>query len=158
VHDRTLAAPEASLLHDVDHLGIVAPDLAAAARFYRETLRCDVSQPIEPPGQGIALVFVSFGNLRVELLSPTMARSPLGSVLEDYTVNDFLDRQPEGGLHHVCYVVEDIAAVVARLAESGARVLGSGRPIIGASGQPIVFLDPRSGAGSLIELKQRAQR
>jgi len=156
VHHRSPAPPPALLLHEVDHLGVVVPDLPTAVSFYREALGCEVSQPIEPPGQGIAVIFVRFGNLRVELISPTMPRSPLGSLLEDYTVNDFLDRQPAGGLHHVCYVVEDLAAVIVRLAQTGARVLGSGCPIIGASGQPIVFLDPRSGPGSLIELKQRA--
>ncbi|MDH3235112.1 MAG: VOC family protein, partial [Alphaproteobacteria bacterium] len=76
-------------------------------------------------------------------------------VLEDHTINDFLERSPGGGLHHICYVVDDLETVRARLTASGMRVLGSGEPIIGASGQPIVFLDPDNAGGTLIELKQK---
>jgi methylmalonyl-CoA/ethylmalonyl-CoA epimerase len=78
-------------------------------------------------------------------------------VLEEHTINDFLARQPAGGLHHICYLVDDLAAVRERLQASGQRMLGSGDPIIGASGLPILFLDPRNASGTLIELKQRAQ-
>jgi methylmalonyl-CoA/ethylmalonyl-CoA epimerase len=102
-------------------------------------------------------VFVPFGNLRVELIAPTVERSPLAHVLENHTVNDFLGREPAGGLHHVCYVVDDLAAVRDRLQAAGQRVLGKGEPIIGAGGAPIVFLDPSCAAGTLIELKQRAK-
>jgi methylmalonyl-CoA/ethylmalonyl-CoA epimerase len=143
---------------EVDHLGIVVPDLDAATRFYRDVLGCPVSEPVIPPGQGIAIVFVPFGNLRVELIAPTLERSPLAHVLENHTVNDFLAREPAGGLHHVCYVVDDLAAVRDRLQAAGQRVLGTGSPIIGAGGQPILFLDPRCAAGALIELKQRARK
>jgi methylmalonyl-CoA/ethylmalonyl-CoA epimerase len=144
--------------YEVDHLGIVVPDLEAATRFYRDVLGCPVSEPIIPPGQGIVIVFVPFSNLRVELIASTMERSPLAHVLENHTVNDFLDREPAGGLHHVCYVVDDLEIVRDRLQHAGQRVLGTGEPIIGASGQPILFLDPRSAAGTLIELKQRTKK
>lgn len=147
--------PELSL-YDVDHLGIVVPDLAAATQLYRDVLGCPVSDPVVPPDQGIALVFVRFGNLRVELIMPTVDVSPIPHVLENHTVNDFLARQPAGGLHHICYVVDDLKAICARLSARGIRVLGTGEPIIGASGLPIVFLDPSTAAGTLIELKQKA--
>jgi methylmalonyl-CoA/ethylmalonyl-CoA epimerase len=151
------STPEGMAAYEVDHLGIVVPDLAAATKFYRDVLGCPVSEPVIPPEQGIAVVFVFFGNLRVELIAPTVDRSPLAHILEDHTVNDFLAREPAGGLHHVCYVVEDLEAVRDRLQAAGQRVLGTGDPIIGASGQPILFLNPRSTAGTLIELKQRAR-
>jgi methylmalonyl-CoA/ethylmalonyl-CoA epimerase len=146
--------PEFSM-YEVDHLGIVLPDLAAATRLYRDLLGCPVSEPLVPPDQGIAVVFVRFGNLRVELITPTVDASPIAHVLENHTVNAFLERQPEGGLHHVCYLVDDLEAICQRLTAAGMRLLGSGQPIIGASGLPIVFLDPKTAAGTLIELKQR---
>jgi methylmalonyl-CoA/ethylmalonyl-CoA epimerase len=143
--------------YEVDHLGVVVPDLDAAAGFYRDVLGCSVSERVTPEGQGIAVMFVPFRNLRVELIAPTVDRSPLTHLLEDHTVNDFLARHPAGGLHHVCYVVDALEGVRDRLRASGHRVLGTGEPIIGASGQPILFLDPRSASGTLIELKQRAK-
>ena len=143
-------------LYEVDHLGIAVPDLAAATRLYRDVLGCPVSDPVEPSDQGIAIVFVRFGNIRVELITPTVDVSPIPHVLENYTVNAFLERQPAGGLHHICYVVDDLKAICNRLGSRGIRVLGSGEPIIGASGLPIVFLDPATAAGTLIELKQKA--
>lgn len=144
-------------LYDVDHLGVVVPDLDAATRLYRDVLGCPVSAPVVPLGQGIAVVFVTFGNLRVELLTPTVSVSPIPHLLENHTVNDFLARQPQGGLHHVCYVVDDLTAICERLRVRGMRILGTGEPIIGASGLPIVFLDPATASGTLIELKQKAR-
>lgn len=143
--------------YEVDHLGVVVPDLDAGAAFYRDVLGCPVSEPVVPEGQGIAVVFVLFRNLRIELIAPTVDRSPIVHLLEDHTVNDFLARHPSGGLHHVCYVVDELETVRDRLRASGHRALGTGEPIIGASGQPILFLDPRSASGTLIELKQRAK-
>jgi methylmalonyl-CoA/ethylmalonyl-CoA epimerase len=144
--------------YDIDHLGVVVPDLAAAIAFYRDVLGCTVAEPHVLAEQGIAVAFVPFGNTRVELIAPTIDPSPLPHVLENHTVNDFLKRQPGGGLHHVCYLVDDLLAVRDRLRASGLRTLGSGEPIIGASGLPILFLDPKNPAGTLIELKQRAAR
>lgn len=141
---------------EVDHLGIVVPDLAAAMQLYRDVFGCTVSEPVTPPDQGVAIVFVRLGNVRIELIAPTVDVSPIRHVLEDHTVNSFLDRQPQGGLHHVCYLVDDLAAMCDRLSARGIRVLGTGGPIIGASGLPIVFLDPSTAAGTLIELKQKA--
>lgn len=151
-----MAANQALAAYDVDHLGVVVPDLDAAMAFYRNVLGCAVGEPHALDGQGIAVAFVPFGNIRVELITPTVDPSPLPHVLEDHTVNNFLKRQPGGGLHHVCYVVDDLLGVRDRLRASGLRTLGSGEPIIGASGLPILFLDPGNPAGTLIELKQRA--
>ena len=142
--------------YEVDHLGIAVPDLEAATKLYRDVLGCPVGEPVVPPDQGIAIVFVQFCNVHVELLMPTVDVSPIPHLLENYTINDFLKRQPAGGLHHICYVVDDLKAICSRLSAAGVRVLGSGEPIIGASGQPIVFLDPATAAGTLIELKQKA--
>ena len=147
--------PELSV-YEVDHLGIVVPDLTAATQLYRDVLGCPVSEPVIPPDQGIAIVFVRFGNTRVELIMPTVPVSPITHVLENHTVNAFLARQPQGGLHHICYVVDDLKSICDRLRARGIRVLGTGEPIIGASGLPIVFLDPSTAAGTLIELKQKA--
>jgi methylmalonyl-CoA/ethylmalonyl-CoA epimerase len=147
--------PALSGTYQVDHLGVVVPDLAAAMAFYRDVLGCPVSAPKPLGGQGIAVAFVPFGNLRIELIAPTVDPSPISHVLENHTVNDFLRRQPGGGLHHVCYVVDDLPKVRDRLKAAGLRTLGSGEPIIGASGLPILFLDPVNPAGTLIELKQR---
>jgi methylmalonyl-CoA/ethylmalonyl-CoA epimerase len=148
-------APEELRGYNVDHLGIVVPDLTRAMRFYRDVLGCPVDDPVVPPDQGIAISFVRFANVRIELIAPTTDVSPLPHVLENHTVNDFLARQPGGGLHHVCYAVGDIIAVRERLRTRGIRVLGRGEPIIGASGLPILFLDPASALGTLIELKQK---
>jgi methylmalonyl-CoA/ethylmalonyl-CoA epimerase len=139
--------------YEVDHLGIAVPDLVAAAKFYSNVLSCTVSEPLEPEGQGIAIVFVPFANTRIELISPTVDPSPISHILGAHTINDFLRRQPEGGLHHVCYVVDDLLAVRDRLISLGMRTLGG--TIIGASGLPILFLDPSDVFGTLIELKQR---
>jgi methylmalonyl-CoA/ethylmalonyl-CoA epimerase len=140
----------------IDHIGVAVPDLARAARFYRDVLGCEVGDPVVPEGQGIGVVFVAFANTRVELIAPTCEVSPLPGLLENHTINDFLRRSPQGGLHHVCYEVDDLGAVIARLAAAGVRLLGTGRPIMGASGRPIAFLDPGAAEGTLIELKQGA--
>jgi len=137
----------------VDHLGIVVPDIEKAAAFYRDALGFEVGQPRELQGQGIAVTFVDFANTRVELLMPTTPESPLGDLLEEHTVNHFLQRVPQGGLHHVCYAVPDFDAVMARLHTAKLRLLGNGKPILGASGRRIVFVDPMCTGGALVELK-----
>ena len=147
--------PKLDQLRTVDHLGIVVPDLEKAIALYRDVFGCDVSDVLSMPDQGIEMVFVTLDNTRVELLAPTAETSPIKHVLEDHTINDFLERSPGGGLHHICYVVDDLETVRERLTDGGMRVLGSGEPIIGASGQPIVFLDPDNAGGTLIELKQK---
>lgn len=129
----------------LNHVAIAVADLAAASELYRTTLGASVSEPKVLPEHGVTTVFVDLPNTRVELLEP------LG---EDSPVAAFLERNPAGGIHHLCYEVADIAAACRHLREAGARVLGDGRPCIGAHGRPVVFLHPKDFAGTLIELEQ----
>lgn len=145
---------DANVAGALDHLGIVVPDLEAACAFYRDVLRFPVTAPVVHEDQGIAVAFVQLANVRVELLAATCEHSPIEHVLEDQTINHFLARNPQGGLHHVAYVVDDLIGTRDRLTAGGYRALGIGEPIIGASGLPILFLDPRKTGGALIELKQ----
>ena len=114
-------------------------------RQWRETLGAEVSAPHELPEHGVTVCFVSLPNTKIELLHPLGASSPIST---------FLERNPSGGMHHVCYEVEDIEAACRRLEAGGARILGDGRPRIGAHGKPVVFLHPRDFTGTLIELEQ----
>ncbi len=129
----------------LNHVAIAVADLEAAARVYRETLGADVSPPLPLPGHGVTVVFVSLPNTKIELLEPLGEGSPIAP---------FLDKNPNGGMHHVCYEVDDIAAARDRLVAVGARVLGSGEPAIGAHGKPVLFLHPKDFCGTLVELEQ----
>jgi methylmalonyl-CoA/ethylmalonyl-CoA epimerase len=130
----------------LNHIAIAVPDLEAAARLYRDTLGAEVSAPHELPAHGVTTVFVELPNTRIELLQPLGERSPIAG---------FLERNPAGGIHHVCFEVADIRAARDRLKAEGARVLGSGEPAIGAHGKPVLFLHPKDFAGTLIELEER---
>ncbi|MCC7274865.1 MAG: methylmalonyl-CoA epimerase [Alphaproteobacteria bacterium] len=129
----------------LNHVAIAVPDLAAAARMYRDMLGAEVSQPIDLPAHGVSVVFVVLPNTKIELLHPLGADSPIAP---------FLARNPSGGMHHVCYEVDDILAARDRLKAGGARVLGDGEPKIGAHGKPVLFLHPKDFAGTLIEIEQ----
>ncbi len=129
----------------LNHVAIVVPDLAAASAIYRDTLGADVSAPVDLPEHGVTTVFVELENTRIELLHPLGEGSPVAR---------FLQRNPNGGLHHVCYEVEDIRAARDRLRAAGARILGDGEPETGAHGKPVLFLHPKDFAGTLIELEQ----
>ncbi|HZH52263.1 MAG TPA: methylmalonyl-CoA epimerase [Microvirga sp.] len=129
----------------LNHIAIAVRDLAAASRLYRDTLGAEVSAPDPLPEHGVTVVFITLPNTKVELLEP------LG---EDSPIAKFLDKNPDGGIHHVCYEVDDILAARDRLTEKGARVLGSGEPKIGAHGKPVLFLHPKDFNGTLIELEQ----
>ena len=129
----------------LNHVAIAVKDLAAASALYRDTLGARVSQPLPQPEHGVTVVFVELPNTKVELLEP------LG---EDSPVAKFIARNPDGGIHHICYEVDDIIAARDRLKESGARVLGSGEPRIGAHGKPVIFLHPKDFTGTLVELEQ----
>jgi methylmalonyl-CoA/ethylmalonyl-CoA epimerase len=129
----------------LNHVAIVVPDIAAAAAVYRDTLGATVSDPEPLPEHGVTVVFVELGNTKIELLEP------LGA---DSSVKGFLDRNPAGGMHHLCYEVEDIRAAADRLRAEGARVLGDGEPRTGAHGKPVLFLHPKDFCGTLIELEQ----
>lgn len=129
----------------LNHVAIAVPDLEAAARVYRETLGARVSAPLPQPEHGVTVVFVELPNTKVELVHPLGDESPLAN---------FLDRNPAGGIHHICYEVEDILAARDRLKAQGARVLGDGEPRIGAHGKPVLFLHPKDFCGTLVELEQ----
>ncbi|MBV8538403.1 MAG: methylmalonyl-CoA epimerase [Alphaproteobacteria bacterium] len=129
----------------LNHVAIVVPDLAVASRVYRQTLGAKVSAPVDLPEHGVTTVFVELPNTKVELLHPLGVASPVAKFLADH---------PTGGMHHVCYEVDDIRAARDALKTSGARVLGDGEPKIGAHGKPVLFLHPKDFQGTLIELEQ----
>ena len=129
----------------LNHVAVAVPDLAAAAARYRDTLGARVSAPDALPEHGVTVVFVTLPNTQIELLEPLGADSPIAK---------FLERNPAGGVHHLCYEVDDIIAARDQLAAAGARVLGDGEPRTGAHGKPVIFLHPKDFCGTLIELEQ----
>jgi len=133
------------LIGRLNHVAIVVPDLEEAAALYRETLGATVSDPQPLPEHGVTTVFVELENCQIELLHPLGEASP---------VKKFLDRNPSGGVHHVCYEVKDIIAARDQLEWRGARVLGDGKPKEGAHGKPVLFLHPKDFCGTLIELEE----
>lgn len=129
----------------LNHVAIVVPDVKAAATLYREMLGAHVSEPVPLPAHGVTTVFVTLPNTKIELLEPYGTESPIAK---------FLERNPDGGIHHLCYEVDDILAVRDRLTEQGARVLGDGKPKMGAHGKRVLFLHPKDFCGTLVELEQ----
>jgi methylmalonyl-CoA/ethylmalonyl-CoA epimerase len=129
----------------LNHVAIVVPDLAAARALYRDTLGAKVSEAVDMPAHGVTTVFVELPNTKIELLHPLGEASPIAA---------FLARNPAGGMHHVCFEVEDIRAARDRLKAEGARVLGDGEPRIGAHDKPVLFLHPKDFCGTLIEIEQ----
>ncbi len=129
----------------LNHVAIAVPDLAAASALYRDTLGAKVGAPQDEPEHGVTVVFIELPNTKIELLYPLGENSP---------IQGFLDKNPSGGIHHVCYEVDDIFAARDHLKASGARVLGSGEPKIGAHGKPVLFLHPKDFTGTLVELEQ----
>lgn len=129
----------------LNHVAIVVPDLAAAAAVYRDTLGADVSAPLALPAHGVTTVFVVLPNTKIELLHPLGDSSPIAG---------FLAKNPSGGMHHVCYEVDDIKAARDQLVRAGARVLGDGEPRLGAHDKPVLFLHPKDFCGTLVELEQ----
>ncbi len=133
------------MLGRLNHVAIVVPDLAAASAVYRDMLGATVSDAQALPEHGVTVVFIDTGNSKIELLEPLGKNSPIAS---------FLAKNPTGGMHHLCYEVDDIVAARDRLTATGARVLGDGNPKIGAHGRPVLFLHPKDFLGTLIELEQ----
>ena len=133
------------MLRKLNHVAVAVPDLAKAVALYRESLGARVSAPQSLPEHGVTVAFVDLPGSKVELLEPLGATSPIAA---------FLARHPDGGMHHLCYEVDDIGAARDRLERTGMRVLGSSEPRIGAHGRPVLFLHPKDGAGTLIELEQ----
>lgn len=133
------------MIGKLNHVAIAVSDLAAATAVYRDTLGAQVSAPLALPEHGVTTVFVELPNTKIELLQPLGDASPIAR---------FLEKNSAGGVHHVCYEVDDIAAASARLQAQGARVLGDGRPKTGAHGKPVLFLHPKDFCGTLVELEQ----
>lgn len=129
----------------LNHVAIVVPDLAAAAAIYSDTLGATVSEPVPLPAHGVTTVFVELPNTKIELLEPLGDDSPIAR---------FLEKNPSGGMHHLCYEVDDIIAARDRLVASGVRVLGDGEPRNGAHDKPVLFLHPKDFCGTLIELEE----
>ena len=129
----------------LNHVAIAVRDIEAASDVYRNTLGAEVSTPEALEEHGVTVVFITLPNTKIELLEPLGGESPIGR---------FLEKNPDGGIHHVCYEVDDIHAARDRLVSSGARVLGSGEPQIGAHGKPVLFLHPKDFCGTLVELEQ----
>lgn len=133
------------MIGKLNHVAIAVPDLAAAARTYRDVLGAKVSAPQTVAEHGVTVVFVQLDNTKIELLHPLGDKSP---------IQGFLDKNATGGIHHICYEVTDIIAAREQLKASGARVLGNGEPKIGAHGNPVLFLHPKDFNGALVELEQ----
>ena len=129
----------------VNHVAIAVPDLAAAAARYRDMLGARVSEPQAEADHGVTVVFIDLGNTKVELLEPLGEGSPIAG---------FLEKNPGGGMHHICYEVDDIRAARDRLVREGARILGDGEPRTGAHGKPVLFLHPKDFDGTLVELEE----
>ena len=129
----------------LNHVAIAVPDLELAADQYRNVLGASVGAPQDEPDHGVTVIFIELENTKIELLHPLGGSSPIGG---------FLERNPSGGIHHICYEVDDIIKARDRLKSTGARVLGTGEPKIGAHGKPVLFLHPKDFTGTLLELEQ----
>ena len=133
------------MLGRLNHVAIAVPDLAAASAVYRDRLGANLSEPQALPEHGVTVVFIDTGNSKIELLEPLGEGSPIAA---------FLEKNPAGGMHHICYEVDDILIARDRLKAAGARVLGDGDPKVGAHGKPVLFLHPKDFLGTLVELEQ----
>jgi methylmalonyl-CoA/ethylmalonyl-CoA epimerase len=133
------------MIGKLNHVAIIVPDLDMASAIYSDMLGATVSEPVDLPEHGVTTVFVELPNTKIELLRPFGLDSPIAT---------FLDKNPSGGMHHLCYEVEDIIAARDKLIASGARVLGDGEPKNGAHNKPVLFLHPKDFCGTLIELEQ----
>lgn len=133
------------MIGKLNHVAIAVPDLDAAVAVYRDTLGARVSDSVDQPEHGVTTVFVELPNTKIELL---------GALGEDSPISRFLERNGEGGIHHICYEVDDIRAARDRLVQRGARVLGNGEPRTGAHGNPVLFLHPKDFCGTLVELEE----
>jgi methylmalonyl-CoA/ethylmalonyl-CoA epimerase len=129
----------------LNHVAIAVPDLEAASAQYRNTLGAKVGAPQDEPDHGVTVVFIELPNTKIELLYPLGENSP---------INGFLEKNPSGGIHHICYEVDDIIVARDQMLASGARILGGGEPKTGAHGKPVIFLHPKDFTGTLVELEQ----
>jgi methylmalonyl-CoA/ethylmalonyl-CoA epimerase len=129
----------------LNHVAIATKDIKKATAVYRDTLGAKVSGEVAQPDHGVTTVFVELPNTKIELLEPLGENSPIAK---------FLEKNPSGGMHHICYEVDDIEAACEQMRAQGATITGTGKPRIGAHGKPVVFLHPRDFTGTLIELEQ----
>jgi methylmalonyl-CoA/ethylmalonyl-CoA epimerase len=129
----------------LNHVAVAVHDIAKASEVYRRVLGAKVSEPAAQPAHGVTTVFITLPNTKIELIAPLGDQSPIAK---------FLDRNPDGGIHHVCYEVDDVRAARDKLKAEGARVLGDGEPKMGAHGKPVLFLHPKDFCGTLIEIEQ----
>ena len=136
---------EATMIGRLNHVAIAVPDLESSSEVYRGALGAKVSEPQPVAEHGVTVVFIELPNTKIELLHPLGDRSPIQA---------FLDKNPSGGIHHVCYEVEDIYAAREKLKADGMRVLGDGEPKLGAHNNPVLFLHPKDFCGTLVELEQ----
>jgi methylmalonyl-CoA/ethylmalonyl-CoA epimerase len=136
---------EKPMIGRLNHVAIAVRDAGKAAAIYRDVLGAEISAAVPQPDHGVITVFVTLPNTKIEFLEPFGENSPIAK---------FLERNPDGGMHHVCYEVDDIRAASASLKAAGARVLGDGEPRIGAHGKPVLFLHPKDFSGTLVELEQ----
>lgn len=134
-----------NMIGRLNHVAIAVPNLTAASELYRRTLGAEVSEPVPQPAHGVTVVFVMLPNTKIELLEPLGEKSPIAA---------FLERNATGGIHHICYEVDNIIAARDRLKAAGARVLGDGEPKIGAHGKPVLFLHPKDFNGTLVEIEE----
>jgi methylmalonyl-CoA/ethylmalonyl-CoA epimerase len=134
------------MIGKLNHIAIAVPDLPAATAIYRDTLGAKVVGPVDQPEHGVTVMFVELPNTKIELLYPLGEKSPIAN---------FLARNASGGIHHICYEVDDIIAARDQLRAEGARILGDGEPRIGAHGKPVLFLNPKDFNGTLLEIEQR---
>ena len=133
------------MIGKLNHVAIAVPDLEAASSQYKSTFGASVSEPVDLPDHGVTTVFVNLPNTKIELLFPLGEQSPIAK---------FLEKNPAGGIHHLCYEVVDIGLATDKLKASGMRILGDGKPRIGAHGKPVLFLHPKDALGALIVLEQ----
>jgi methylmalonyl-CoA/ethylmalonyl-CoA epimerase len=143
--DNKIGFGDQGMIGRLNHVAIAVRDIAKAANVYRRMLGAEVSAPVAQPAHGVTTVFITLPNTKIELLEPLGEASPIAK---------FLDRNPDGGIHHLCYEVDDIRAARDRLKREGVRVLGDGEPKIGAHGKPVLFLHPKDFCGTLIEIEE----
>ena len=134
------------MIGKLNHIAIAVPDLESASKIYRDTLGANVSEPVPMPEHGVTTVFIELPNTKIELLEPLGHDSP---------IQNYLLKNPKGGMHHICYEVDDIYASRDKLIADGATILGSGEPSIGAHDKPVLFLHPKDFCGTLIEIEQK---
>ncbi len=129
----------------LNHVAIAVLDIEEGLKVYRDTLGGIASEKVAQPDHGVSTVFIELPNTKIELLEPLGGNSP---------ISRFLERNTQGGIHHICYEVDDILAARDQLVANGARILGDGEPRVGAHGKPVLFLHPKDFLGTLTELEQ----